>query len=81
MNRRLIIVRAVWDEEAAVWVADSDDLEGLVTEADTLERLNQKVLAMIPELLALNGQKSDLPEIPVQIMAEQSARVPNPCFA
>lgn len=78
MKRFSIIVKATWDDEAAVWVAESTDIEGLATEADTLEELRAKVLAMIPELITFNGLQSDLPEIPVHIMAEQSARVANP---
>lgn len=80
MNRIAIIVKATWDDEAGVWVAETDDIDGLATEAETLEALTKKVLAMIPELMELNGLKSDLPEIPVHIMAEQSTRVANPFF-
>ena len=32
-------VRALWDEEARVWVATSDDVPGLATEADTVDAL------------------------------------------
>ena len=49
-------VHALWDEDAKVWVASSDDVAGLATEADTAEALVQKLKIMIPELLALNGQ-------------------------
>lgn len=83
MKRFSIIVKATWDDEAEVWVAESTDVEGLATEASTVEELRIKVLAMIPELLLLNGAKGlvpDLPEIPVHLMIEQSARVPNPCL-
>lgn len=48
-------VHAEWDDEAAVWVATSDDVPGLATEADTQERLIAKLKTMIPELLAANG--------------------------
>lgn len=75
MNRISIIVKAALDAEAKVWVAESDDIDGLATEADTIEELTEKVLAMIPELLALNGLKSDMPNIPVLIMAEQCASI------
>lgn len=81
MMRHSIIVRATWDDEAAVWVAESSDIEGLATEADTVEALQAKVLRMIPELLALNGLKSELPEIPVHFMAEQLSRIANPCLS
>jgi predicted RNase H-like HicB family nuclease len=48
-------VDAVWDPEAAVWVAGSDDVPGLATEADTLEELTKKLRILIPELLTENG--------------------------
>jgi predicted RNase H-like HicB family nuclease len=79
MAHHLIIVRADWDDEARVWVASSDDLPGLNTEAATLENLRDKVLVMASELIELgNLPSSDLPEIPIHILAESSARIPNP---
>jgi hypothetical protein len=81
MKRLSIIVRATWDDEAKVWVADSSDIAGLATEAETLEELRPKVLAMISELIELNGVDSDLAEIPVHILAEQSAKVANPAYS
>jgi hypothetical protein len=81
MKHSTIIVRADWDDDAKVWVATSDDI-GLATEAETLEALRPKVIGMVIELLALEDEEySDLPEIPVQIMAQQLARVPNPKFS
>jgi len=47
-------VRAMWDAEASVWVAESDDVPGLVTEADNLEALVAKLRVLIPELLEAN---------------------------
>jgi hypothetical protein len=80
MKHSTIIVRADWDNEAKVWVATSDDI-GIATEADTLEQLTSKIVAMVAELLALEDDDfSDLPEIPIQIMAQQLARIPNPKF-
>ena len=74
MSRNLILVRALWDEEAQVWTAASDDVPGLVTECATLEGLRSKILVMIPELLDANGIGSNLAEIPVHILAEQTAQ-------
>lgn len=54
-------VHAHWDEEAKVWVAASDDVPGLATEADTTEALVQKLKTLIPELLDLNGQSPSEP--------------------
>lgn len=50
-----LFVRAEWDNEAAVWVATSDDVPGLATESATLEALVEKLKEMIPELLSENG--------------------------
>lgn len=76
----VILVRADWDDEAAVWVATSTDIAGLAAESPTLEDLQVKVLAMIGELVELNGFQSDLPEIPVHIIAGQTSKIPNPAF-
>jgi len=51
---RPLFVRAEWDEDARVWVATSDDVPGLATEAPSLDGLTAKLRIMIPELLALN---------------------------
>ncbi len=47
-------VQADWDPEAEVWVATSDDVPGLATEAPTVEALAEKLRVMIPELLEAN---------------------------
>jgi hypothetical protein len=52
---RKILVRVVWDPEASVYVAESDDVPGLATEADSLDALARKLYVMIPELLDLNN--------------------------
>ena len=80
MNHQTIIVRALWDAEASVWVATSEDVPGLVAEAETWEALRDTVLVRIGELLTLNGSTSSLPEIPVQIMAEHTSRITNPAM-
>jgi predicted RNase H-like HicB family nuclease len=76
MRRHVIVVRAVWDPEANVWVATSEDLPGLVTEAETQERLVEKLHALIPDLLEdREAEEGDLPEVPVMVMTEQLAKV------
>ena len=52
-------IRAQWDGEAGVWVAESDDVPGLVAEADSPKVLVQKLRTLIPELLELNGAVRD----------------------
>jgi Domain of unknown function (DUF1902) len=63
-----IIVKAEWDSEASVWVAQSDDVPGLVAESSSLEKLRPKVLAMISDLIELNNMEVQLTEIPVHIV-------------
>lgn len=48
-------VDVIWDAEAQVWVATSEDVPGLATEAETMEGVTQKLRAMVPELLRLNA--------------------------
>ena len=55
-----ILVQAEWDAETSVWVATSEDVAGLVAEAPTLETLRPKLLAMISDLIELNGIDSEL---------------------
>ena len=54
MNKPLY-VHADWDADASVWVATSNDVPGLATEAETVEALVVKLEVMIPELLVANG--------------------------
>lgn len=51
-------IRAQWDSEAGVWVAESGDVPGLVVEADSPNALVQKLRTLIPELLEWNGATS-----------------------
>lgn len=68
-----IIVHADWDPEAAVWVATTQDLRGLVTEADSIEALRAKLPGMILDLLE-DGGISDLPAS-IEIVARASDRL------
>jgi len=68
--QKIFFVRAEWDEEASVWVATSDDVPGLATEAETLEALCTKLERMIPELLEANGI-SLKEEIPFELLARR----------
>lgn len=51
---RPVEVQAEWDPEASVWLATSDEVPGLVTEAETLEALEAKLKVMVPELIDAN---------------------------
>lgn len=66
-----IEITAFWDDEAAVWVAESDDVPGLITEAATMERLIERLQTLIPELMELNCGKTG--PFPFHIVGERSA--------
>ena len=53
------LVEAKWDDDVEVWVAESDDVPGLITEADSRARLIEKLAVRIPELLELNNFSTD----------------------
>ena len=74
-----IKVEAFWDEEAHVWVASSKDVPGLITEADTMERLMQKLKIMIPELLQENGlfDESSATDIPIHLLGKWEEVIKN----
>jgi predicted RNase H-like HicB family nuclease len=70
---RPIVIHADWDPDAAVWVATTRDLRGLVTEAESIEALRAKLPGMILDFLEENGI-SDLPAS-VEIIARVSDRL------
>ncbi len=77
MLREKLVVRAMWDEDARVFVATSDDVPRLVTEAETLEALRRKLDVMIPELLELNGGSEPFSndEAELIVLSEHHSRV------
>ena len=74
MSLSKIEVNADWDAEAKVWVATSDDVPGLVSEAETLEDLQKKLTTLIRELLEASGvlAGNDRREIPIKLVAHLS---------
>jgi len=67
MKGKPVFIRAEWDEEAMVWVATSDDVPGLATEAVTME---EKLKVMIPELLMGNNTVIE-DEVPFEIITRR----------
>jgi predicted RNase H-like HicB family nuclease len=54
MDQHTYQIDALWDPDTGVWVATSDEVPGLATEADSLEELTRKLRVMAPELLEAN---------------------------
>lgn len=48
-------IRLVWDDEANVWVATSEDIPGLILEEESADKLIQRVMLAAPEIIELNG--------------------------
>ena len=53
-------IRIVWDNDAAVWIATSQDVPGLVLESGSFDALLERVRYAVPELIELNGQKPEI---------------------
>jgi hypothetical protein len=51
-----IHVIATWNEEAKVWVAESEQVPGLAAEARSPDHLIEKLKGLIPELLNRKGR-------------------------
>ena len=51
-------INIIWDSEAAVYVATSEDVPGLVLESGSLDALIERVKTAVPELLELNNRKN-----------------------
>ena len=49
----------MWDNEAAVWIATSQNIPGLVLESGSLDALIERVRFVAPELLVANGSKNE----------------------
>ncbi len=77
MQSKQITVHAEWDGEANVWVATSDDVPGLITEASTVEILTEKLAVLIPELLEVNGVLvgKALGQVPINLIAHREQLV------
>ena len=70
MNQNHVTVCAAWDLVAKVWVTTSSDVPGLVTEAESWQRLQAKLDIMVHELLATNGRVSAGAEISIDLIEE-----------
>ena len=69
------IIRVIWDEEASVYIATSEDVPGLVLESGSFDALIEKVKFAVPELLALNKPKAEITDL--CFISERSCKVSN----
>ena len=48
-------IQLVWDNEAKVWLATSEDIPGLILEDESAGKLIQRVMLAAPEIIELNS--------------------------
>ena len=65
-------VKLQWDPDAAVWVATSEDIIGLVLECGSVDALVERVRYAVPELLELNHQQ---PATGIRFQMERYERI------
>jgi len=63
-----------WDNEAAVWIATSNDVPGLVLEGGSFDALLERVKQAVPELVRLNG--SNAPDVQLSYSTQREDRIP-----
>jgi predicted RNase H-like HicB family nuclease len=49
-------ISLLWDDEASVWIAESQEIPGLILESDSFDVLVERVKKAVPELLELSGK-------------------------
>ena len=52
-------IELIWDSDSAVWIAQSDDVPGIVLESGSFDALIERLRYAIPEIIELNGGKND----------------------
>lgn len=55
-----LTIKMTWDPDACVWIAESEDVPGLVLESGSFDALLERVRFAVPELLELNHTKAPL---------------------
>ncbi len=68
--KKVLLVNALWDAEAEAWVATSDDVPGLATEAQTWEQLMERLRGLVPELLEADGVHVD-DDVPLEVLGRR----------
>ncbi len=52
-------IKILWDDEAKVWIATSDDIKGLVLESGSFDALIVRIKYAVEDLLAFEDNKPD----------------------
>ncbi len=67
------VINLIWDNEAGVWVATSDEIPGLVLESGSFDALIERLRYAVPELLALNHVQPEY--LNLTFRSERSERI------
>ena len=62
-----------WDDEASVWIAECEDLPGLILESGSFDALIERVKIAIPDLLG--SEKTEHRQVKLHFKAERLAVV------
>ena len=68
-----VTITFLWDDEAAVWIAESQDVPGLILESGSFDALVERVKNAVPDLLEVNT--SERPQVKMHFKAERLAVV------
>lgn len=71
MAGRSLTFKVLWDEEAKVFYTECDDICGIVAEAETVEKLQENLLKIIPEVLELNDAVEVKKSVPISLRSQQ----------
>jgi predicted RNase H-like HicB family nuclease len=63
----------LWDDKASVWIAESQDLPGLILESESFDTPVERVKKAVPELLELSGTEHS--QVKLHFKAERLAVV------
>ena len=72
--QEMIVVKAVCDPEAGVWLVESSDVPGLSLEGETLKALAEKLPGAILDLLEADGGVEGGIDLPVELVAHARTR-------
>jgi hypothetical protein len=64
---RVVSFEAEWDDEAKVWWTSATSGEGITTEAETIEKLRERLRLIVPDFLDAVGQDAEDIEIKLTV--------------
>jgi len=69
------VINIIWDNDAEVYIATSDEIPGLVLESGSFDALIEKVRFAAPELLKLNNPQAEI--VDLRFVSERLCKVSN----